>query len=99
LHCSTVGAEGVIAAKNRVSAEQCCKHNARVEAACLIKRSNSPGNIVGGHKFFDTPTVDLAPTPQRSVLTPEHLQRLNDPFFQIPDDLSIPAFLKREPGS
>jgi hypothetical protein len=48
------------------------------------------------------------PAPKSSVvsadlnpvsLTPEQLQQLNDLLFQIPGDLSIPAFLKQGPRS
>jgi hypothetical protein len=92
LHAASVGAEGVIEANNRVNAEYWHEHNAKAEAACLIKRYGPPANVVGGHKFPNTPAIDLVsrsnqPTPQ--------LQRLNDLLSQIPDDLSIPPFLKR----
>jgi hypothetical protein len=68
--------------------------NANAEAACLIKRGDPPINIIGGHKFPGAPIIDLASPHQR----PLQLQHLNDSRSQISDDLSIPSFLKREPG-
>jgi hypothetical protein len=46
-------------------------------------------------------TVVTTEIPERKLtaLTAEQIQQLKDPFFQIPDDLSIPPFLKRKPAS
>jgi hypothetical protein len=61
--------------------------NHLAESRALIKRETPPINIIGGHKFSNAPTIDLSPT----VATP-----IAPAKPEIGDDLSIPAFLRRD---
>jgi hypothetical protein len=56
----------------------------------LIGPHDAPVNVIGGYKFPDAPKIDLCPVETES----------NDPKVRaliatIPDDLSIPDFLRR----
>jgi hypothetical protein len=85
----------VIEADKRANAKFWPEHNTKAEAACLIKRHSPPVNLLGGYKFCDAPAVYPAPKDVPAEPSSE-LKRYLD---QIPPALSIPAFLKREPGS
>jgi len=66
----------------------------------LIGPNDPPVNILGGYKFPNAPAVDLnpiSPKPEKQKFTPEQQKRLDELRAQIPDDLSIPAFLRRRP--
>jgi hypothetical protein len=90
LRGATVGAEGVIEANNRANAKFWHEHNAKAEAACLIKRQSPPVNIVGGYKFPNVLVVDLPPVKDAPAA-------LSSDLNQISDDLVIPAFLRKVP--
>ena len=62
---------------------------------CLYQRSTPPTNLIGGFKFPSAPTAaDLGLVKPRIVT--ERLSVTQVPIdLLIPDDLSIPAFLKR----
>jgi hypothetical protein len=69
----------------------------------LIKFHTPPLNIGGGHKFSNAPAVDLrldkvAELQLLAEIYPPNWRPVS-PTQPITDDLSIPAFLKREPGS
>jgi hypothetical protein len=87
--CATIEGEGVVEANNRANAKFWREHNA--EAACLIK----PVNLLGGYKFPDAPVINLAPVEDApAAVRSSDLKRYLD---QIPNDLSVPAFLGRTP--
>jgi hypothetical protein len=64
------------------------------QPGCLIQRHDPPVNILGGYKFPDAPKIDLdspiakAPPPPKAIAGD----------LIIPDDLSIPKFLRRNGG-
>jgi hypothetical protein len=67
----------------------------------LIRPNDPPVNILGGFKFPNAPVVDLnpiPPKPEKQKFSPEQQKRLDEFLAQIPDDLSIPAFLRRTPS-
>ena len=78
-------------------------------AVALIKAHHSPVNILGGFKFANAPAVDRGLLAEitstelgesesaKTEMTPQDQARLADLRAQIPDDLSIPAFLRRTP--
>jgi len=84
-HCATIGGAEAIRANDRANAQHWREH-------CLIKPHHPPVNVVGGYKFPDAPVVDLAPVP---VSIEPQTSAPNPHRAQIPDDLSIPPFLKR----
>ena len=60
---------------------------------CLIKRKDSPVNVLGGYKSPDTPVIDLSPTDpaeQQAVV-----RMPSPPLVPTDDPLSIPDFLRR----
>jgi hypothetical protein len=83
----TVGAAEAVAAANRTNARYWQK-------GCRIKYGNSPINITGGYKFPDAPAVDLVPHPAVD-LVPHPTVTHSPHLAEIPDDLSIPSFLRR----
>lgn len=95
LHCAVVGAGEAVEASNRTNARHWREANARAEATCLIKRDDSPVNIVGGYKFPGAPAIDLNPRAARHDYTIEEQTRLAGLLKEIPADLSIPEFLRR----
>jgi hypothetical protein len=67
-------------------------HFAKLGERCSFQRDTPPLNVVGGYKFPDAPIVDLCPSaPKPPAVAPE-----SRPDLQIPDDLSIPPFLRRD---
>jgi len=84
-HCAIIGGAEAIKANDRANARHWREH-------CLIEPHHPPVNVVGGYKFPDAPVVDLAPVP--APIEP-HTSAPNPYLAQIPDDLSIPSFLKR----
>jgi hypothetical protein len=83
--------------------EQTLKPNAKVRT--IIKRDTPPISVTGGYKFPDAPVVDLSPTKCASVVaihspteSADHADCVGSTLRdQIPDDLSIPEFLRRRP--
>jgi hypothetical protein len=81
--------------------------NPNAKAQTIFKRDTPPLNVIGGYKFPDAPIVDLrksatvismrrpaAPAP----IAPKASERVKKVLIeQIPDDLSIPDFLRRQP--
>jgi hypothetical protein len=66
------------------------EHFRKLGTQCLFQRDTPPVNIVGGYKFPGAPKIDLRPTaPKPPAVAPESRPDL------IPDDLSIPQFLRR----
>ena len=68
--------------------------------AALIGPTDPPVNILGGYKFPNAPVVDLnpiLPKTEKQKFSPEQQKRFAELLAQIPDDLSIPAFLRRRP--
>jgi len=61
-------------------------------AAALIGPNDPPVNILGGYKFPGAPNVDLGLAKSPISNRPSNS---NSHIAQIPDDLSIPAFLRR----
>jgi hypothetical protein len=89
LHCATVGAEEAIATTN-------CANLRHWRENCLIQPHHPPVNILGGYEFPDAPTIDLSPA-WHAAIAPDGAQADPNPYLnRIPDDLSIPTFLKRD---
>jgi hypothetical protein len=87
LHCATVGAEEAVATTNRL------RH---WRENCLIQPYHPPVNILGGYKFPNAPTIDLGPA-RHAATAPDGVYGDSNPYLnQIPDDLSIPTFLKKD---
>jgi hypothetical protein len=62
-------------------------------AAALIGPTDPPVNILGGYKFPAAPNVEFYPTAELPI---RNRPTDSNPYIAtIPDDLSIPAFLKR----
>lgn len=95
-HCATVAdgpADGQwkggdherIEARNRAALRE---HFRKQAAECLIQPHHSPVNILGGYRFPNAPKLELPPLAEP---TPA---RVAGSSHTIPDDLSIPDFLK-----
>lgn len=73
-------------------------HNSYWEKKALICSADPPINIGGGYKFPGAKTIDL--NPPAAKVTSKKLDaatkaKADELIAQIPDDLSIPDFLKR----
>jgi hypothetical protein len=65
---------------------------------CLIQPHHPPVNILGGYKFPNAPTIDLSAA-RHAATAPDGVHADSNPYLtlnQIPDDLSIPTFLKKD---
>ena len=99
-NCSWEGGEyRRLEAKNRAALRE---HFRKLADQCLIQPHHPAVNVLGGNKewrhrvtgepiFTDLPAVDLSP--MRTDWAP------CSPRIPVADDLSIPAFLKREPAA
>ena len=68
--------------------------NAKFWTAAWIQPHHPPVNILGGYKFPAVPDIDLgAPAKSPTLNRPPDS---NPQLAQVPDDLSIPAFLRLE---
>jgi len=96
LRCATVGGEEAVEAINRTNARH-WRENCLIQPHHpLIQPHHPPVNILGGYKFPDAPTIDLSPT-RHAATAPDGVHADSNPYLnQIPADLSIPTFLKRD---
>jgi hypothetical protein len=62
-------------------------------STAILQRHHAPVNVLGGFKFPDAPAIDLSPIRSKPVLAFENSTPVN-PSYAIPDDLSIPDFLR-----
>jgi hypothetical protein len=89
LRLAIVGGKEAVEAINRTNLRHWREHNAK---ACLIKRHDPPINILGGYKFPNASSVNLnRPTSPTN-------QAHNPHFAEVPDDLSMPEFLRLVPS-
>jgi hypothetical protein len=88
LRLATLGAneEWALGRANRTNRGYWQEAQARSDLSAIIKRDGVPVNIVGGYRFPNAPTVDLAPPRPRLVSNQDDL-RFNDD--------AIPGFLRR----
>jgi hypothetical protein len=79
--------------KTGVAIDRALREHFRKQAAeCLIQPHHPPVNVLGGYRFAGAPSIDLspiatAPAPAATAVVGDGLD--------IPDDLSIPDFLRR----
>ena len=84
------GAFERIEAENR---NRLMAHFAESAKACLFQRDTPPANLLGGRRFAGAPTAaELGLTKSETTTVTTETARL---IASIPDDLSIPDFLKR----
>lgn len=79
-------------AANAAFAEWWAKRLRAAARHCVFKKRTPPVNVVGGYRFPDPPTIELDPQAS-STRSPTAACVSGD--FTIPDDLSIPNFLRR----
>ncbi len=101
-HCATVpdgpdcqwegGEYRRIESRNRARLQ---KHFAEQAAKCLIQPHHPPINILGGYRFPDAPDIGTAGAAAAGTMTLDEQTRLAGLLKQIPQDLSIPSFLRR----
>jgi hypothetical protein len=72
---------------DRLNDEPPKRHFAELGKKAIFQRHTPPLNMLGGYKFLGAPKVDLQPAQPR---VSESVARAT-----IPDDFSIPEFLKR----
>jgi hypothetical protein len=94
LDCSTVGAEAVIEANNRANADLFREHNAKAESTCVIKLALRRSIFSPAINSWLRQTLTWAHPAKSPTLiwSPDSNPRL----AQMSDDLSIPAFLRRD---
>ena len=69
------------------------EHLRKAARKAVFKRTTPPVNIGGGYKFPNAPIIDLSPEVEAAAsATAAPVSRVD---LLIPDDLSIPEFLKR----
>jgi hypothetical protein len=73
----------------------CDRVPAAAEERCPLKRHHPPVNILGGYRFPDPPQIDLGSSISESPITRRSPAPSAAGDLTIPDDLSIPAFLRR----
>jgi hypothetical protein len=84
-HCAAVGAAETVEASRRINARHWR------EAETLIGPSDPPVNLLGGYKFPNAPKLELPPVAEPTSARVADSSGV-DP--SIPDDLSVPDFLK-----
>jgi hypothetical protein len=84
-HCAAVGAAETVEASRRINARRWR------EAGTLIGPSDPPVNLSGGYKFPNAPKLELPPVAEPTSARVADSSGV-DP--SIPDDLSVPDFLK-----
>jgi hypothetical protein len=72
---------------NRLNVEPLKRHFAELGKKAIFQRHTPPLNVVGGYKFPGAPEIDLRP--------PDNIQHRPASAMPLPNDVSIPEFLKR----
>lgn len=86
MRVATIGAAEAVKQADKANR----RHWAEAGAAALIQRHHAPVNVIGGHKFPDTPEIEIAPSGNVSTSTPIPALVITNG-----DTLDIPEFLKR----
>jgi hypothetical protein len=95
LHCATVSGDQAIQVINRTNARHWREYNVKAEEWSLITRHDPPVNLTGGYNFPSAPVI-TTPAPIIRLSRPV---KETAPSVPIPDDFSIPEFLRRPPRS
>jgi hypothetical protein len=96
LHCATTipdgaGCEWKGGEYRRIESRNHAILREHFNAGTQIQRHRPPVNLLGGYQFPDAPIIDLSPL----AIAPMTAVRAVADVPDIPDDLSIPTFLRR----